>query len=366
MLEVNSVEAETVRSIFRRYIEVGSVNVLREVLKVEGVVSKAWTTRAGENRGGLPIGTGALFHLLRNRVYRGEVGHKGSFYPAEHPAIVDETLFEAVQQKLRSHTVQRREKVARGPTGVAAFRGLIFDDEGSPMTPSLARGQQGRRYGYYVSLPRQRGQAVGEGVVARVSAVEIERLILERLRRLHDKPAAPLSAFLPLITRIDVLPQAVRVMLAKDGLVGDGDRRGQISLLQAKLDPLDRLSLARGDLVLQIGVRPVFRGGRTWMVKPTGVAGVGTVDRALARALLHAHEGLTSQSAAPTQGLSAWRQANAIPRSYLKQLYPIAFLAPDLQRAILEGRQPAGMTAAQLMQADIPLAWADQRKLFGL
>ncbi len=74
---------------------------------------------------------------------------------------------------------------------------------------------------------------------------------------------------------------------------------------------------------------------------------------------------MIQHGASPTQSPAQWRQASSLQASYLRRLMGAAFLAPDIQRAILEGSQPAGLTALQLINAGIPLAWADQRKALG-
>src|SRR5919107_1810115 len=89
-LVVDEAEAATVRRIYADYLALGSVRLLRERLRADGVVGKS----------GRPLGRGALFHLLRNRVYRGEVAHKGAVYPGEHAAIVERELWESVQGRL--------------------------------------------------------------------------------------------------------------------------------------------------------------------------------------------------------------------------------------------------------------------------
>jgi site-specific DNA recombinase len=92
-LVVNEAEAETVRAIFRRYLELGSVRELKTMLDAEGVISKRRTTADGDAYGGQSFSRGALYQMLRNRVYRGEIVHKGAAYPGEHPRIVDEELW---------------------------------------------------------------------------------------------------------------------------------------------------------------------------------------------------------------------------------------------------------------------------------
>src|SRR5438270_7363902 len=104
-LVINEPEAETVRHIFRRYLELGTVRLLQQRLSEEGVRSKLRRMADGSLRGGLPLDRGALYHILQNHVYRGEVSHKGAVYPGEHPAIIDQALWEAVQKQLAEHRI---------------------------------------------------------------------------------------------------------------------------------------------------------------------------------------------------------------------------------------------------------------------
>ncbi len=80
-LVVNEAEAATVRSIFRRYLELGTVRALRDDLAVAGVVSKRRTAADGSPYGGQKFSRGALYLMLKNRIYRGEIVHKGKASP---------------------------------------------------------------------------------------------------------------------------------------------------------------------------------------------------------------------------------------------------------------------------------------------
>src|SRR6266566_6270833 len=106
-LIVNSAEAETVRNIFRRYLELKSVRELKEELDAASIVSKVRTASDGSRYGGQPIARGALYLMLQNRIYRGEIVHKGKSYPGEHEAIVDEALWNNVQAILTQNRVDR-------------------------------------------------------------------------------------------------------------------------------------------------------------------------------------------------------------------------------------------------------------------
>src|SRR4029079_12102305 len=87
-LVVNEQDADTVRLIYRRYLELGCVRSLAMNLHGNGIVSKVTVSKRGRQHGGQPVGRGALSHLLRNGLYRVEITHKGQAYPGQHPAIV--------------------------------------------------------------------------------------------------------------------------------------------------------------------------------------------------------------------------------------------------------------------------------------
>src|SRR5260370_941224 len=95
-------EAELVRSIFRRYLELGGVNELLRDLKERNFRTKTRLLSTGATRGGIPFGRGALYYLLSNHFYIGEVKYKNEILPGEQPPIMDRALFDAVRQKSRA------------------------------------------------------------------------------------------------------------------------------------------------------------------------------------------------------------------------------------------------------------------------
>src|SRR5437764_8188431 len=99
-------EAETVRHIFRRYAALGSVRLLKAELDATGIRSKSWVISSGRSWGGKPLARGALYLMLKNQIYRGEIVHKDQHYPGEHDPIIDETLWQAVQAKLDLNAVE--------------------------------------------------------------------------------------------------------------------------------------------------------------------------------------------------------------------------------------------------------------------
>src|SRR5882757_5145313 len=126
-------EAERVRTIFRRYLELGSLNRLMANLRARGIVTKLRSLESGRTVGGIPFTRGPLAHLLRNRFYIGEVVFKGEVLPGEQPAILDRDLFDAVQAKLNE---QRNNQSVGRATPSSPLIGRLYDDRGNRMTPS--------------------------------------------------------------------------------------------------------------------------------------------------------------------------------------------------------------------------------------
>ena len=171
-------EAEAVRTIFARYLALGSIRALAEELDRQGIRSKRRQLSNGRSVGGARFGVGALAHLLKNRFYIGEVVYRGEVYGAEHEPILDLTLFEAVQGKLAAQAVARRCRL-RGSRVVLS--GRLFDSFGNRMSPSHTN-KSGVRYRYYVSQVVLQGKPQPAGLVSRVPAAEVEAFVVAALR----------------------------------------------------------------------------------------------------------------------------------------------------------------------------------------
>ena len=186
-LIVNKAEAETVRHIFRRYIELKSVRLLKADLHTAGIVSKARMASDGSRYGQKPLARGALYLMLQNRIYRGETVHKDKSYRGEHEALVDEALWNEVQALLASNRVDRVPGTTdRQPSLLA---GILFDAQGEQMTPTHAT-KRGTRYRYYVSRSLLAGKAKDLG--QRIPATALETLVTHRIR---DWLADPVGVF---------------------------------------------------------------------------------------------------------------------------------------------------------------------------
>jgi site-specific DNA recombinase len=174
-------EAEIVRTIFRRYAELGSVRLLRDALEARGVKSKSWTSASGRLIGGKPFSRGALYLILQNRLYRGEIVHKGQSHPGEHSPIIDQPMWDTVQEQLAANTAAARNSGTR-TRQPSLLAGMLFDDDGNRMTPRHAV-KQGTRYRYYVSHRLITKDQTERSAGQRIPAGEIEHLVIGRVRQ---------------------------------------------------------------------------------------------------------------------------------------------------------------------------------------
>jgi site-specific DNA recombinase len=171
-------KAETVRYIFKRYLELQSFGQLVEDLDAKGVVTKRRDTKVKKFNGGIPFTYGPLAYFLKNRIYVGETGHKEKWFPGEHAAIVDRKIFDQVQQLLAAQPAARK---ARRTASEALLMGKLYDDRGNRMSPSYS-ANNGVHYRFYVSSALLRGRKADVGSVGRVPAAEIESAVLSALK----------------------------------------------------------------------------------------------------------------------------------------------------------------------------------------
>ena len=167
------------RLIFRRYADLGSVRLLRPELDRRSIVSKRREGVEGRLAGGYKFSRGALYTLLQNRLYRGEIAHQDNIYAGQHDAIVDADLWDIVQAKLAANRHER--SLAVGAEEPSLLSGLIVDENGNRMSPTHAV-KKGKRYRYYISAVLVTGIRSKQLKGRRIPAGDIEGLVLDRLR----------------------------------------------------------------------------------------------------------------------------------------------------------------------------------------
>jgi DNA invertase Pin-like site-specific DNA recombinase len=174
-LVIREDEAALVRSIFRRFAKGGSGTKLVRELALQGV----------RNRYGKLITKGAIYKLLNNRTYIGEVVHKGTVYPGEHIGIIDRDLWNKVHGILKE-SPRKRAGRNRAQTP-ALLKGLIFGPNGVPMTPTHTR-KNGRLYRYYIATTVLRSGLPDANPIRRIPASEIEAAVVDQIQRMVRSP----------------------------------------------------------------------------------------------------------------------------------------------------------------------------------
>ena len=343
VLRVNESEAATVRTIFEYYLRLGSVRALQEYLASRDIVSKRHVTRKGKQIGGTPFGRGALFHLLRNPIYIGRIPHKDKVYEGAHPAVIEQELFDAVQARLKANAAQYRAKTKLTKV-TSPLTGRLFDATGEVMSPAWSRGQSGKSYRYYVSASLQQGIKRPEPkLVQRLSAEEIERVVSETLNRWVPRMMDPLEALLSVR-----LSAASLLFEIASGVM----RRSHL-----QLDEGERIVDQTEDAItIALPLLLPLRGGKKLITKSK--LAPPRPDDVLIAALRKAHAMLSNERGFPIM------QASPVS-PYDRKILRLAFLAPDIQLAIVKGRQPPHLFLEKIQQMTIPLSWKKQRVLLG-
>ncbi len=388
-LIVNDAEAETVRMIFRRYAELGSVRLLRHELDRLGVVSKRREGAGGVLAGGNRLSRGALYTLLQNPIYRGEIGHQGKVYPGQHDAIIDGELWQRVQLKLAGNRQSRAfGETAEEPSLLA---GLIVDGDGQRMTPTHAV-KKGRRYRYYVSTQLISGTRADHAKGWRIPAGDIEVLVLDRLRAFLASDRDLGEA----LSRFDLDASAVRSAMAKASQLIEG----WTSLPPIKLRELVRTVLetitvddervvallkpgevatillgevcnhpeARQSGAIELTIDAKLRRAGKGIRLVVG-GGVAEKPNAQMIALLRdAHATRDALLSGRDETIDAMSQRLGINRDILSAQMRLTYLAPDIVRALVLGQPAEGLTPAGLLSLckDLAHDWLLQRTALGL
>ena len=350
-------EAELVRSIFRRYLELGSVNELVRDLRERNIRTRTKLLATGATRGGIPFGRGALYYLLSNHFYIGEVKYKNEILPGEQPPIMDRALFEAVRQKSLAQWSHRT--IVRNKSD-HLLTGLLFDDAGHRMIPTHAT-KAGIRYRYYVSAPFLHGEAktASAGSISRVPAADIEDIVVKSLKehlaarqdksttnavRLEDRDLTQL------ITEIVVHEDRLIVRLKSD----NADEASDCPDDQSLSIPWQKPPSKRSRQILlphnasRSDVRPEQFERRARLVSAIARGRRWLDDVVSGR--------VTTVAQLCTREKCSVRQVN--------MTISLAFLAPNLVKAAVEGRLPRGIGVERLR--DPPTEWSRQFEALGL
>ena len=386
-------EAETVRHIFRRYLELGAVSALRDDLRQQGITSKFRTDKNGRSTGGKPFARGALYHLLKNRIYLGEIVHKGSSYPGEHPPIVDQTLWDAVAKQLDDNTHDHKTSArAQEPS---LLTGLVFDDAGSRLTPSHAV-KAGKRYRYYVSKTLITGTRAASPAGRRLPANDIEGLVLNTIGDFFKSGPSVLDALsgadfnelskeqaltsaaklandwvqLPSASRRALVRRLVRRVVVQAEHVDVEINRQQVFEFLRRPDVLEP-SIRSDDghtensFVIKVDAALKRAGqGMRLVVRDTPAKAPNTTLINLFVKAFDIRDKILNGNGESIEAAARRIKTNA---NYITALLRISFLAPDIVTAVLDGRHPVTLTAKNFITKThtLPREWSMQRRHLG-
>ncbi len=371
-LIINEAEAKTVRTIFCLYLELGNVRRVKEEADDLGLVSKRRSLASGESTGGVAFTRGRIHHLLSNPVYVGEIQHKTKTYPGQHPAIIDRATFDAVGANLDANT--RGTKARATKSNSSPLAGKFTDETGDRLTPSHAV-RRGKRHRYYVSrrLIACSGERNTGGWRLPAAALEtaVACLITEALAMQVSTQCLVRDAPPEMLQELPSTAQGLAAALTST------DRGPMLSKLvdAGRIEP-GRLSVTLDPVALseQLGVLPTHinhdaltligdftlrrRGVEARLVLGDTSSGVdGTLLKNVAQGWAWFEEikaGMTMQAIADRERVTQRRVAH---------LVDLAFLAPDIIQAIVDGRQPVTLTADSLIKSRHRMVWADQRTM---
>ncbi len=376
-LVVNADEAETVRTIFALYDDLGCLNAVMRRANDLGLRSKRHSFKSGRVHGGNPFSRGQIYALLRNPIYIGKIRHKARVWDGQHAPILDEALWDRVQSKLQAASARPRGQKGAGDhpgkSRVALLTGKLRDDTGDRLTPTHTR-RHGRQIRYYVSNRLISGgtdpggwrlpAAALEEAVANTIAGHLITLArdhrlcaeadLQQSETVKDKVRHLAGQF------TDGAPDRIAALLS-DGTIG----RNRIALrLQAKAlgEALDLQPEAIDPAAVTIDA--------PFALRRRGVEGKIIVgdrepqsDRTLLRALAKAHDWVADLRKGKALGDIAASIGHS--ESYIRTRAQLAYLAPAIQGAILDGRQPTDLTLERIIRKPVPLDWDAQARLYG-
>ena len=394
-LMVNSAESELVRDIYTRYLALGDVTRLKAELDRMGQISKQRTSRGGNASGGMRFFRGALYTILKNRIYLGEIVHRGTVYPGEHEGIVPKQLWDVVQEQLRTNSKNRKRGTKAKESSLLA--GWVFDAEGRRLIPSHAN-KRGKRYRYYVvredskddgykpvkiSVPAHdlESTIVGaitywlEDVPTLLADLKLKRTAASRreavlcsaealAQTIREADQKSLRAILtPIMGRITVGTEDIQIQLRRSGvrkvLGNDG---GTDTTDHPETDDLRDTIMLRVQASLQrSGLEMKLVVAEAWAETDTP-----TPDWALIKAVARSHVWMQKLLSGEVSSIQELCRTEKVSDVYLRRILRCATLAPDVVEAILEGRQPSDVTLQRIVYERPPLLWAEQRVHYGV
>ncbi len=402
-LAIDPDEAATVRQVYDLYARLGNVRLVQVETDRLGLVSKRRPGPDGRVLGGVGFTRGALYKLLSNPVYAGDIVHRDKRHRGLHAPIIVPEAWEAVQRQLTSQAMRARgQGSAQSPSLLA---GLIVDEAGAPLTPTHAN-KKGRRYRYYVSRTLVAGPNAEPAPSAtirgprepdtttntwRLPASEIETLVIEAVYALLIDQSRLMDQLGLGRLRPDALDAALAASAQLADTLKDATGHEQRDLLQAIVERVEigpervivdmnaiavwtelgvvnemRIDAEARDprLQLTIPIRLARRGSELKLVladRPETNRDRNLIGR-LAKGYLWFEELRTGA----VSSLAAIAEREGITVPMVRRACDLAFLSTDMIEAILAGEQPIEInTEAFKVAYPLPIGWEEQRRVLG-
>ena len=382
-LVVSPTEATAIRTIFAEYLALGSVRQLRARLDALGIVSKQRTNRFGRVSGGTTFSRGALYNILRNPIYIGKVRHKEELHEGLHEAIIDDATWKLVQTQLADHGGKKIRSTRRPATRL--LDGVLFDAKGRAMRTTYASKSihtdgttRTKRYWYYttaVSVSENKTE------IERLPADEIERVVMNALNeRLADMRwlADQINGQVRETTAVCILRTIEQRVVEDDMTNVDAQSQDFLSII-------DRIDTHKDRLVVSLNLAAItepeaphtpipatfeipFQRRQNGCAKPIIIAADNAPqqDRDLITLVADARRWASELLEGRASSIQHITEREGLRSGSVSRILPLAWLAPDISTAILEGRQPPYLTAKTLRALpELPLDWAEQQRILG-
>lgn len=371
-LVVNAAEAAIVSSIYDRYLKSGDILAIIAAGRELG-----WTTKPRFNdKGGKPLSRGTIYHILANPVYAGLMRQAEDLHPGEHQAIVTRDLWGKVQTKRKANTQWSGPK----RTVTSPLAGKLFAD-GGRLTPSHA-SKGGKRYRYYIS---HANASPANGKRLTLKADDVERSAVAALDRWIESPK---SAALNLVKADAPLAVLQHVQNALENRSKDASHEHPASGMTRWASIIRQIDITENELIITLDVTQLLQSADLHdHLRPTCTITervsirhcgqerrflLGDVehkrgpDPAVAGLLARAHQWRKAWFDDPDATLASIVRADNCDQSTVSKTIRLAFLAPDIIEALLDGTAPIEINAETLKRLSrLPASWAEQRRLLG-
>ncbi|MGJ8589645.1 MAG: recombinase family protein [Yoonia sp.] len=368
-LAINADEAKIIRTLYDLYEDHGTVRDVKAEADRRGLQTRQRINANGKSTGGGAFTRGHIHHILTNPLYAGRIRHRKAVHEGQHPAIIAPERWETVQRLLQQGAARTRSKTASRRS--SHLCGKLFDETGDRLTPSHSKTRAGKRLRYYVShrLIAKSGEEHQDGW--RLPAPELEAQVARLISKTLSDPAAASrlvpdasadlvaqlraksDSWLKEVRQPEILKLADRIMLKPGSLQIRLDGEKISATLAIKTD-----AISEDALTIKSAFQMRKRGVETKLVLadvPTGQ------DETLIRNIAKAHHWFRQLTSGKTFDEIASGEGTSKRR--VQQMMDLAFLAPDIVRDVLDGKQPTGFTSDWCKQHILPMDWDAQRQL---